>query len=149
AADQPVRVLSRKAQPASAGTEFVIGDLETGVGVEPAVEGVTTIVHCAGSAKRDDLKARTLVNAASRAGVQHVVNISVVGAARVPVVSGIDRAMFGYFASKRGAEQVIEASGLPWSNLRASQFYDLILIVTRAMAKLPVIPVPSGVRFQP
>jgi uncharacterized protein YbjT (DUF2867 family) len=142
-------VLSRRAQPASEGTEFAVGDLATGVGVERAVEGVTTIIHCAGSAKGDDVKARTLVNAATRAGVQHLVNISVVGADRVPVVSGVDRAMFGYFASKRAAELEIAASGLPWTNLRATQFYDLILIVARAMAKLPVIPVPSGVRFQP
>jgi uncharacterized protein YbjT (DUF2867 family) len=149
AAGQPVRVLSRQARPASDGIEFTTGDLETGAGVERAVDGITTIVHCAGSAKRDDVKARNLVTAAKPAGAQHVVNISVVGADRVPVVSGLDRAMFGYFASKRAAEQVIERSGLPWTNLRATQFYDLVLTVARAMAKLPLIPVPSGVRFQP
>src|SRR4029453_13587023 len=36
-----------------------------------------------------------------------------------------------------------------WTTLRATQFYDLILIVARAMARLPVLPVPSGFRFQP
>jgi uncharacterized protein YbjT (DUF2867 family) len=77
------------------------------------------------------------------------VNISVVGADRVPVVSGVDRAIFGYFASKLACEHVVTDSGLPWTTLRASQFYDLIAKTARPMAKLPVIPVPSGVRFQP
>jgi uncharacterized protein YbjT (DUF2867 family) len=73
----------------------------------------------------------------------------VVGADRVPVVSGIDRAMFGYFAMKLGSERIIAESGVPWTTLRASQFHDLSFMVVKQMAKLPVIPVPAGVRFQP
>jgi uncharacterized protein YbjT (DUF2867 family) len=75
--------------------------------------------------------------------------ISVVGADRIPVVSGTDRAMFSYFASKLAAERVVADSGLPWTTLRATQFHDLILLVAQQMAKLPVIPLPSGFRFQP
>jgi uncharacterized protein YbjT (DUF2867 family) len=148
-ADCPVRVLSRRGHEAGDGVEFAIGDLDTGAGIEPAVGGVETIVHCAGSAKGDEEKTRNLVRAASRAGARHLVYISVVGADRVPVVSGIDRAMFGYFASKRAAERVVADSGLPWTTLRATQFHDLILMVARQMAKLPVIPVPGGLRMQP
>jgi uncharacterized protein YbjT (DUF2867 family) len=40
-------------------------------------------------------------------------------------------------------------SGLPWTTLRATQFHDLILMVVRQMARLPLIPVPAGFRFQP
>jgi uncharacterized protein YbjT (DUF2867 family) len=43
----------------------------------------------------------------------------------------------------------VAGSGLPWTTLRATQFHDLTLTTVRAMAKLPVIPVPSGWRFQP
>jgi uncharacterized protein YbjT (DUF2867 family) len=57
--------------------------------------------------------------------------------------------MFGYFASKRAAERVVEGSGLPWTTLRATQFHDLMLMVARQLAKLPVMPVPAGFRFQP
>jgi uncharacterized protein YbjT (DUF2867 family) len=57
--------------------------------------------------------------------------------------------MFGYFASKLAAERVVADSGLPWTTLRATQFHDLILMVAQQMTKLPVIPVPAGVRFQP
>ena len=75
--------------------------------------------------------------------------ISVVGAERIPVESGLDRNMFGYFASKRAAERIVEDSGLPWTILRATQFHDLMLMVAQEMAKLPVVPLPAGFRVQP
>ena len=144
-----VRVLSRRAREAADGVEFVPGDLDTGEGIDAAVAGTEVIVHCAGSQKGDGDKARTLVRAASRAGAPHLVNISVVGADRIPVTSRVDRAMFGYFGAKLDAERVIAGSGLPWTTLRATQFYDLLLMVARPMARLPVILVPAGVKFQP
>ncbi|HEY8717637.1 SDR family oxidoreductase [Pengzhenrongella sp.] len=148
-AGRDVRVLSRSARVAPAGVELVNGDLTTGEGIDAAVDGVDVIVHCAGGPKGDDDKARHLVRAASKASSPHLVYISVVGADRVPVVGRIDRAMFGYFASKRAAELVVAGSGLPFTTLRATQFHELILIVARAMAKRPVIPAPAGFRFQP
>jgi uncharacterized protein YbjT (DUF2867 family) len=141
-----VRILSRTPHD---DPDFVVGDLATGAGLDAAVAGADTILHCAGSAKGDEDKARQLVRAAARAGRPHIVNISVVGADRVPVVSRADRAMFGYFAAQHAAEQVIATSGLPWTNLRATQFHSLTLTVAAQLAKLPVIPVPAGVRFQP
>lgn len=144
-----VRVLSRRRHEPAAGVEFMIGDLATGEGVDAAVTGVGTIVHCAGSSKGDEEKARNLVEAASRVGAPYLVNISVVGAERIPVVSRVDRTMFGYFASKLAAERVVAGSGLPWTTVRATQFYDLILMVARQLVKLPVIPAPAGFRFQP
>ncbi len=128
------------------------GDLATGEGVKAAVEGVETIVHLAGtagSAKGDEDKARSLVRAASQAGAPHLVYISVVGAERIPVESGVDRAMFGYFSSKQAAEKVVEDSGLPWTTLRATQFHELMVLVAQQLAKLPVAPLPAGIRFQP
>ena len=82
-------------------------------------------MHCAGSSKGDDDKAAQPGRAASRAGVRHLVYISVVGADRIPVVSGVDRAMFGYFGAKLAAERAVADSGLPWTTLRATQFHDL------------------------
>lgn len=139
-AGRQVRVLSRRGHDAPDGTEYVIGDLATGEGVEAAVDGVETVVHLAGSTKGDADKARTLVQEALRAGARHVVFISVIGADRVPV---------GYFRSKLDAERVVAESGLPWTTLRAAQFHDLVLTVAQKLARLPVIPVPSAIRFQP
>lgn len=144
-----VRVLSRRRRDAKDGIEFVTGDLATGGEIEAAVDGTGIIVHCAGSSKGDEEKTRNLVRAASRAGAPHLVYISVIGADRIPIVSRVDRAMFGYFGSKLAAERVVADSGLPFTTLRAAQFHDLILTMAQQMAKLPVIPVPAGFRFQP
>ena len=151
AAGYPVRGMSRRKSPADdwPGAQWAQADLETGEGIVTAVEGVEIIVHCAGSGKGDEDKARNLVRAASRAGVRHLVYISVVGANQIPVSSFIDRTMFGYFASKLAAEHIVAESGLPWTTLRATQFHYLTLKVARSMAKLPVLPLPSGFQFQP
>ncbi|HEY3058878.1 MAG TPA: NAD(P)H-binding protein [Chloroflexota bacterium] len=148
-AGHELRVLSRQSHNGEDGVEFVTGDLATGEGIEAAVDGAETILHIAGSSNGDDDKARHLMAAASRAGVRHVVYISVVGADRVPIASGIDRAMFGYFGSKLAAEQIMAESGVPWTTLRATQFHDLLFKTVQQMARMPVIPVPVGVRFQP
>lgn len=149
-----VRVLARHAPGADAaaadpGIEYVTGDLATGEGLEAALHGAETVIHLAGSAKGDEDKARHLVRAARDAGVQHLVYISVVGADRIPIESGIDRAMFGYFGAKHAAERIIGESGVPWTTLRATQFHDLTLKTVEAMAKMPIVPVPAGWRFQP
>jgi uncharacterized protein YbjT (DUF2867 family) len=144
-----VRALTRRSRETEDGIEYVAGDLAKGEGIEAAVDEVETIVHLAGSAKGDEDKARNLVRAASQAGAQHLVYISVVGADRIPIGSRVDRAMFGYFESKRQAERVVADFGLPFTTLRATQFHDLILTVAQQMAKLPVVPLPAGFRVQP
>jgi uncharacterized protein YbjT (DUF2867 family) len=148
-AGNAVRVLSRRPHEAADGIEYVTGDLLEDEGIEAAVDGAAITVHLAGGRKGDDEATRNLVRAASRSGVQHLVYISVVGVDRVPVTSAVDRAMFGYFASKLGAERAVADSGLPWTTLRATQFHDGILLAVRQIAKLPVVPVPAGFRFQP
>ena len=135
-----VRVLSRRPHESGDGIEYVTGDLTTREGIEPAVDGVGTALHLAGGPKGDDEASRNLVRAASRAGVRHLVYISVIGADRVPL---------GWFRSKLGAERAVAGSGVPWTTLRAAQFHDLVFTMAEKMARLPVIPVPGGLRFQP
>jgi uncharacterized protein YbjT (DUF2867 family) len=152
AAGRNVRVLSRRRHDSADGIEYVTGDLTKGEGVAAAVEGAEIVLHCAGTGriKDDTAQARNLVRAAQRAGVPHILNISVVGADRIPVKTVMDRSMFAYFAAQRAVEVVIEESGLPWTNLRAAQFHDgFILVMVRGMSSLPVVPMPSGFRFQP
>jgi hypothetical protein len=48
-----VRVLSRRNHPSGDAVEFLPGDLATGEGIEAAVAGVGTVLHCAGSSKGD------------------------------------------------------------------------------------------------
>lgn len=144
-----VRVLSRHPRPDSEGVQYLAADLDTGEGVAAAMAGARTVVHLAGARKGDDVKTRAVTGAAREAGVGHIVLISVVGADRVPQESRADRALFGYFGMKLATEHIVAQSGLPWTTLRAAQFHDLLLMTARGMAKLPVIPVFSGVRFQP
>lgn len=135
-----VRVLSRHGHESADGIEYVRGDLLRNEGIEPAVDGTETVLHLAGGPKGDEVATRHLVRAASRAGVRHLVCISVTAADRVPL---------GYFVSKLGAERAVAESGVPWTTLRAAQFHDLVLTVVGKMAKLPVLPAPGGVRLEP
>jgi uncharacterized protein YbjT (DUF2867 family) len=139
-AGREVRVLSRHPREATDGVEYVACDLLEGTGIETAVAGVSTILHLAGGPKGDDKATATLVRAAKKAGIRHIVYISVIGCDAVPL---------GYFKAKHGAERAIAESGIPWTTLRAAQFHDLVLDVVSKMAKMPVIPVPGGLRFQP
>ena len=135
-----VRVLSRHGRASGDGVEYVTCDLVKGEGIEAALDGVETVLHLAGGPKGDDEATRRLARAAARAGVRHLVYISVIGADRVPL---------GWFRSKLRAEQAVAGCGVPWTTLRAAQFHDLVLTVVEKMAKLPVVPVPGGLRFQP
>ncbi|MEU1373842.1 NAD(P)H-binding protein [Streptomyces triculaminicus] len=140
-AGRDVRVLSRHGgTPSGDGITYVTADLLKDEGIEPALDGVETVLHLAGGPKGDDEATRNLVRAAQRADVKHLVYISVIGADKVPL---------GYFKAKLGAEQAVADSGLPWTTLRAAQFHDLVLKVVGTMTKMPVVPVPGGLRFQP
>lgn len=139
-AGRDLRVLSRRPREPGNGIRHVAGDLLAGTGLAPAVEGVQTVVHLAGGPKGDDEATRNLVLAAERAGVRHLVYISVIAADQVPL---------GYFKAKLGAEKAIAESGIPFSILRAAQFHDLVFTVVQKMARMPLIPVPGGLRFQP
>ena len=95
-----VRVLSRREPEPAEGIEYAVGDLDTGAGIDAAVARRRGLVHCAGAQKGDGDKTRTLVRAASRvegSAAPHLVNISVIGADRVPQDGRLDRTMFGYF----------------------------------------------------
>lgn len=140
AAGREVRVLSRQHRESVEGVSYVSGDLLKGEGIEAAVDGVDVILHLAGGPKGDDEATRNLMRAASRAGVRHVVYISVIGTDKMPL---------GWFQAKLGAERAVAESGIPWTTLRAAQFHELVLTVVEKMGKLPVIPVPGGLRFQP
>ncbi len=121
AAGHDVRILSR-----STG-----GDLSTGAGVTEALEGVGTVLHLATSAStRDVRQTQRLVDAAKAAGVTHVVYISIVGVDTVP---------YSYYRAKFACEQIIEASGIPFTILRATQFHSFVAMIPRAQRRLPVI----------
>lgn len=139
-----IRVLSRGPRPAGdqKSHEWATGNLETGEALDAAVTGVRAIVHCATAGNRKDVQiTRHLIEAALRAGDRpHLVYISIVG---------IDRVPFSYYRAKLDTERLVAACGLPYSVLRATQFHDLVAMVTDVQRRLPVALTFSGVRFQP
>ncbi|MGW3626029.1 SDR family oxidoreductase [Streptomyces sp. NPDC000880] len=132
-----VRVLSRHAKPYAV-------DLRNGSGLDAAVEGVDAIVHCASTPRGgDDRAAAHLLAAARRASVPHLVYISIVGVDRLPL---------SYYGIKHKVERMIEeagGSGPGWTVLRTTQFHDLLLRLLAGAARMPVLPLPSGVSVQP
>jgi uncharacterized protein YbjT (DUF2867 family) len=136
-----VRVLARNQRETPAHVTFFTGDLRRGEGVDQAVRGVQTIIHCATSTKGDANATRNLVAAAGRTGSPHLV---------LPSIVGIDHiASWGYPKAKLEVERIVEASGLPWTILRVTQFYDYIFENSRKLSRFPVAPVPAGFRVQP
>ncbi|WP_328441594.1 NAD(P)H-binding protein [Streptomyces sp. NBC_00444] len=130
-----VRVLSRHSRP------YAVDLREGGTTLDAAVAGVDAIVHCASSPRGgDEQAAERLIAAAHRAGVGHLVYISIVGVDRVP---------FGYYKSKLAVERLVGDSGLDWTVLRTTQFHDLLGQVFGALAKPPVMLLPAGVSDQP
>ncbi|MEU6775876.1 NAD(P)H-binding protein [Streptomyces sp. NPDC046759] len=130
-----VRVLSRHTRP------YAVDLRAGGSGLDAALAGVETVVHCASSPRGGDEQAADhLLAAARRAGVGHLVYISIVGTDRVPL---------GYYRTKLAVERRIEASGLGWTVLRTTQFHDLLVSVLGGLAKSPVLLVPAGVPDQP
>lgn len=127
-----VSVLSRRS-----GSGRLVADLSTGVGVEEALFGASTVVHLATTRGRGDAVAtRTIVDAAKRTGVAHFVFISIVGIDNIPL---------DYYRQKLASERLVRESGMPYTILRATQFHDLVASVFRAQRWSPVLAAPSVV----
>lgn len=139
ATGREVKVLSRGGHPGT-----VRGDLLTGEGLEEAVAGVDTIVHCASSPTRtrrtDVAGTERLLQVARRAGVAHFVFISIVGVDRNPY--------FPYYRAKLEVERMVERSPVPWTILRATQFHEFLLTQIRFLNRLPVLLAPKGFLLQ-
>src|SRR5215207_1574390 len=131
AAGHDVRALSRRTGPG-----LTTGDLLTGDGIPEAVRGVDTVLHLAtGKRGTGDVEAtRTLLGAATDAGVRHLVLVSIVGIDDIPLP---------YYREKVVVERLIRESGLPHTILRATQFHVFVEEMFTAQRRLPVVLVPA------
>lgn len=134
--------LSRAERAGSGPVQWRRGDLLAGTGVDDAVDGVSTIVHCAtqGTRDKDVTSTANLVDAARRAGVAHLIYVSIVGIDKIPLP---------YYQTKLRVEQVLEGSDVGHTVLRATQFHDLITTTFAAQRFSPVLMALRGARFQP
>ena len=138
AAGRDVRVLSRHGAPDSPGVVHVVGDTRRGEGLDAAFAGTSSVLHLAGGPKGDDIAAKHVVDAARRAGTEHLLLISVTGAGDVPV---------GYIRAKAAAERTVSESGVPFTILRAAQLHGLLLPVVAKLSGMRLAP--RGVRLEP
>jgi uncharacterized protein YbjT (DUF2867 family) len=98
----------------------------TGQGLAEALAGAQVVVDVANSPSYEDravleffeTSGRNLLSAEAQAGVEHHVALSIVGCDRLP-----DN---GYFRAKVAQEALIKASKIPYTILRATQFFEFI-----------------------
>ncbi len=115
-------------------------DLVDGVGAADALRGCDAVIDVSNvtTTKRStseaffDAVTRTLTRAGAEAGVGHLVALSIVGVDRVP---------FGYYFGKRRQEELLDASDLPTTVLRATQFHEFAgQMLARSPGPVAVVP---------
>jgi uncharacterized protein YbjT (DUF2867 family) len=110
-------------------------DLGTGEGLALALAEVDVVVDAADGR----LPRERLLSAVAEAGVRHHVDVSIVGADRVPL---------RYYAGKVEQERLVRASGVPWSIVRATQFHSLVASILGNTARFGLLP-GAAVPLQP
>jgi uncharacterized protein YbjT (DUF2867 family) len=120
-------------------------DLLSRQGLSEALEGSDVVVNLTNSPTFDDASPaffRTTMNnllaAAKAAGVGHAVILSIVGADQVPGLS--------YYRAKVLQEDILRAGPVPYSIVRATQFFEFIpaalsLTADESTVRLPTTPV--------
>lgn len=126
---QRLRAAGHEAVAASRATGV---DIMTGAGMSAVLAGADVVVDATnseppyGEPSYDFFStgARHLLEAEAIAGVRHHVSISVVGTDRLRASP--------YFRGKAAAEDMIRASGTPYTILHATQFYEFLLAIVEA-----------------
>jgi uncharacterized protein YbjT (DUF2867 family) len=139
-----VRGMSRRKSPGEdwPGAGWKQADLVTGAGLAEAVQGIDVVVHLASKGTSVDVEGtRHLLEAAHKAGISHLVFISIVGIDTVPYATG---------KAKLACEDLIKHSGIPWSILRATQFHYGMDVLLNVLTRLPLVTlVPTDLLLQP
>ncbi|WP_222916360.1 NAD(P)H-binding protein [Natrinema sp. SYSU A 869] len=144
-ANRDVRAASRSPPADDDDEAWVAMDLAGGTGIRRAVEDIDVVVHAA-TAPQGDTEAvdvrgtERLLQAAADAGVSNFVYVSIVG---------VDEISFSYYEHKLAAERAVEASAVPSTIVRATQFHSFIADILETVSWLPVWPLPTGIRLQP
>ncbi len=131
-----VRIASRHSRPAERDLDLQWStvDYRSRAGLDGALADVDVVVHCIGGMGRAEAETMAaLLSSGRRAGLAHLVYISIVGVDTLPL---------GYYRAKYSAERALIGSGIPWTILRATQFHELALTLVRGMCRLPVAVAP-------
>ncbi|MEU2265597.1 NAD(P)H-binding protein [Streptomyces olindensis] len=118
-------------------------DTLTGEGLDVALKGAEVVVDVSNSPSFDTepaldfftRSARNLFAAEKEAGVRHHVVLSIVGVDRVPG--------HGYYEAKVAQENAVRGSGVPYSIVRATQFFEFIAPVMNMSTEGTEVRLPS------
>ena len=119
----------------------------TGEGVKGAVAGAQVVIDLANSPSFEEkavleffeTSGRNLLAAEAAAGIRHHVALSIVGT---------DRSDNGYFRAKVAQEKLIEASGIPYTVIRSTQFLEFLRGIAAESTDGNVVRLSPGL-FQP
>src|SRR5256886_16520094 len=120
----------------------------TGEGLTDALKGAQVVVDVANAPSWDDkavleffeTSGRNLFAAEAAAGVKHHVALSVVGTERLLTS--------GYFRAKMAQEKLIKASPIPYTIVRATQFFEFVGGIAQSATELQTVRLPP-VLMQP
>jgi uncharacterized protein YbjT (DUF2867 family) len=120
----------------------------TGEGLKQAVAGAQVVIDLANSPSFEnkavlvffETSGRNLLAAEAAAGIRHHLALSIVGTDRSP-----DN---GYFRAKVAQERLIEASGIPYTIIRATQFLEFLGAIAASSAHGNQVRLSPGL-FQP
>src|SRR5882757_5131269 len=120
----------------------------TGEGLKEALAGAQVVIDLANSPSFEDravleffeTSGRNLLTAEAASGVRHHVALSIVGTDRTQ-----DN---GYFRAKVAQEKLIEASGIPYTIIRATQFLEFLGAIAASATDGNIVRLSPGL-FQP
>lgn len=141
-----VQAASREPPKETSGDiKWVELNLNDGVGINSSLEDIDVVIHAATAPQGDtetvDIQGtKRLLEAAEEADVENFL---------YPSIVGIDNIPLPYYEHKLAAEEVIEASGIPTTIVRATQFHSFVAEILGYMTKLPVWPLPTKMQVQP
>lgn len=134
----------------SKGIEAIAASPSTGVntmtneGVADVMKGATVVVDVSNSPSFEDkavlnffqTSTGNILKAASKAGVSHYIALSVVGADRL--------AESGYLRAKLAQENLIKASQIPYTIVRATQFFEFLKSISQEGTQGQIVQVPKA-----
>jgi uncharacterized protein YbjT (DUF2867 family) len=128
----------------------------TGEGLAAALDGTSVVVDVSNSPNFEyatalqffERSTHNLLAAEAAARVRHHVALSVVGTKTLSQSSDPETTTAGYFRAKQTQEDIIAASGIPYSIVHATQFFEFIKSIADASTMDGRVLVPP-VAFQP
>lgn len=120
----------------------------TGEGLAEALAGAQVVIDLANSPSFEDkavleffeTSGRNLLDAEKAAGVKHHIALSVVGAERLPGS--------GYLRAKMAQEKLIRESGVPYTIVHSTQFFEFLSGIAQSATVGDTVPLPTAY-FQP